>query len=141
MIESFILTYGYGSGKQLSESEKRSIITALDGWCPQESWDYLLDHFSADKDICSRLPSLLAGALLYKHICEYHFTNPFWYFGCSNESKPARTDDFHAHDAPFWNTFGTQMYNLWQSFLQGNTALNASLFQICTCILITERLT
>lgn len=140
-IGGFILTYGYGSGKQLSESEKRSIITALDGWCPQESWDYLLEHFSANKDICSQLPSLLAEALLQKHICEYHFTNPFWYFGCSNESKPARTDDFHAHDAPFWNTFGTQMYNLWQSFLQGNTALNASLFQICTCILITERLT
>ena len=138
-IVGFTFTYGYGYEKLLSESEKQSIIAALDGWCPQESWDYLLEQFSADKYICSRLPSLLAEALLHKHICDYHFTNPFWYFGCSNERKPTQTDDFHAHDSPFRNTFGTQMYNLWQGLLQGNTALNASLFQICTCRSIVER--
>jgi hypothetical protein len=106
----------FGSGQQLSESEKRSIIAALDGWCPQESWDSLLEHFSADKDLCSRLPSILAEALLFKHICSYIFTNPFWYFGCDDKSKPSRTDDLQA---PFWNKFGTQLYNLWQSFVQG----------------------
>lgn len=107
---------GFGPGQQLSESEKRSIIAALDGWCPQEGWDSLLEHFSADKDLCSRLPSILAEALLHKHICDYIFTNPFWYFGCDNESKPSQTDDLQA---PFWNQFGTQLYNLWQSFVQG----------------------
>jgi hypothetical protein len=113
-INGFVSIYvgPYGSGKQLSESEKRSIIAALDGWCPQESWDYLLEHFSADKHIRSSLPSLLTEALLHKHICDY-------FVGFSNESKPTQTDDFHA---PFWNTFGTQMYNLWQSFLQGSTS-------------------
>jgi hypothetical protein len=141
IIKEFASAYfgacnGDGSGKQLSESEKRSIIAALDGWCPQESWDSLLEHFSADKYICSQLPSTLAEALLHKHICDYILTNPFWYFGCSTESKPTQTDDFHT---PFWNTFGTQMYNLWQSFIQGSATLFTSPFQICACRSIVER--
>ena len=79
-INGFVSIYvgQYGSGKQLSESEKRSIIAALDGWCPQESWDYLLEHFSADKRIRSRLPFLLTEALLQKYICDYvPFNQPF----------------------------------------------------------------
>ena len=141
IIKEFASAYfgvcnGDGSGKQLSESEKQSIIAALDGWCPQESWDSLLEHFSADKYICSQLPSTLAEALLHKHICDYLLTNPFWYFGCSNESKPTQTDDVHT---PFWNTFGTQMYDLRQSFIKGIATLYTSPFQICTCRSIVER--
>ncbi|OXV11596.1 hypothetical protein Egran_00643 [Elaphomyces granulatus] len=119
IVHDFISNYFQacdGSGKQLSESEKRSIIAALDGWCPQEDWDSLMENFSADKYIRSCLPSKLAEALLHKHLCDHLLTNPFWYLGCDNGSMPSqRTDDLQA---PFRNPFGTQVYDLWKSFLR-----------------------
>jgi hypothetical protein len=109
-----------GSGKQLSESEKRSIIAALDGWCPQEGWDSLLENFSADEYIRSCLPSKLAEALLHKHICDYLFTNPFWSFGCGKyDGMPQTVSDDLQAPLNLWSPVGTQVYNLWQSVLRG----------------------
>lgn len=114
-IENWVSHYALrdiDKSERLSADEKQSIIVALDGYCVQETWDYIVERLP---DRMRRLiADLFAEACISKHIVQEVLTNPFFYFeGEEGEGTAGPVDK----RTP--TQFGTHLYHLYKRFLAG----------------------
>ncbi|KAJ5570149.1 uncharacterized protein N7459_009579 [Penicillium hispanicum] len=102
--------------ERLSETQKRTIISSLKGYCVQENWETLLGRLShIHRDM---ILEVFMETLLFKELFARFFEAPFWYFDGKMDSTDAEGDE----------KFGARLQHLYERFLETNP-LNAALWR------------
>lgn len=89
----------------LSESQKKTIINSLAGYCVQEKWDVLMGLFP---DLLREtILEVFLETLIYKEIFGRFFMAPFWYL--DGKMSPSDEGD---------EMFGTRLQHLYDRFYE-----------------------
>ncbi|KAH8424045.1 uncharacterized protein LDX57_001801 [Aspergillus melleus] len=90
---------------RLSEEQKSTIISHLDGFCVQDTWDDFVERAPAMKD--GLVAEVLLTALVYQDLHVRMIEHPFWYLDGKGAQDQAEDD-----------TFGERLEYLYERFLE-----------------------